>query len=70
MHNWTGAGHVLVNLEGHGREAILPEVDIYTYSRLVYELVSSAAGYRCKPDAGSAELKKRRKDCAGFRIKA
>ncbi|WP_025721602.1 condensation domain-containing protein, partial [Paenibacillus sp. 1-18] len=28
MHNWTGAGHVLVNLEGHGREAILPEVDI------------------------------------------
>ncbi|MGX1572818.1 amino acid adenylation domain-containing protein, partial [Paenibacillus terrae] len=28
MHNWTGAGRVLVNLEGHGREAILPEVDI------------------------------------------
>ncbi|MGN8231420.1 condensation domain-containing protein, partial [Paenibacillus polymyxa] len=28
MHNWTGAGQVLVNLEGHGREAILPEVDI------------------------------------------
>ncbi|WP_254207985.1 non-ribosomal peptide synthase/polyketide synthase, partial [Paenibacillus sp. AK121] len=28
VHNWTGAGHVLVNLEGHGREAILPEVDI------------------------------------------
>uniref|UniRef100_UPI001EEB61A1 amino acid adenylation domain-containing protein n=1 Tax=Paenibacillus sp. EKM206P TaxID=1683674 RepID=UPI001EEB61A1 len=28
MHNWTGAGQVLVNLEGHGREAILPEVDM------------------------------------------
>ncbi|PPQ49577.1 non-ribosomal peptide synthetase, partial [Paenibacillus peoriae] len=28
MHNWTGAGQVLVNLEGHGRETILPEVDI------------------------------------------
>ncbi|MGG1674101.1 amino acid adenylation domain-containing protein, partial [Paenibacillus sp. NRS-1783] len=28
MHKWTGAGHVLVNLEGHGREAILPEVNI------------------------------------------
>ncbi|WP_237714563.1 condensation domain-containing protein, partial [Paenibacillus polymyxa] len=28
LHNWTGAGHVLVNLEGHGRETILPEVDI------------------------------------------
>ncbi|MGW8444293.1 non-ribosomal peptide synthase/polyketide synthase [Paenibacillus sp. S33] len=28
LHNWTGAGKVLVNLEGHGREAILPEVDI------------------------------------------
>ncbi|MGG4216565.1 condensation domain-containing protein, partial [Paenibacillus alvei] len=27
-HNWTGAGQVLVNLEGHGREAILQEVDI------------------------------------------
>ncbi|MGG4187178.1 amino acid adenylation domain-containing protein, partial [Paenibacillus peoriae] len=28
LHNWTGAGQVLVNLEGHGREAIHPEVDI------------------------------------------
>ncbi|SPY15912.1 bacitracin synthetase 1 [Paenibacillus polymyxa] len=28
MHRWTGAGHVLVNLEGHGRETILPDVDI------------------------------------------
>ncbi|WP_237714561.1 condensation domain-containing protein, partial [Paenibacillus polymyxa] len=28
VHHWTGAGQVLVNLEGHGREAILPEVDI------------------------------------------
>ncbi|MBE0344492.1 hypothetical protein E4V51_33510, partial [Paenibacillus sp. 28ISP30-2] len=28
IHSWTGAERVLVNLEGHGREAILPEVDI------------------------------------------
>ncbi|MGQ3482117.1 amino acid adenylation domain-containing protein, partial [Paenibacillus sp. TY11] len=28
IHNWTGTNHVLVNLEGHGREAILSDVDI------------------------------------------
>ncbi|MBE0341959.1 non-ribosomal peptide synthetase, partial [Paenibacillus sp. 28ISP30-2] len=28
LYNWSGQERVLVNLEGHGREAILPEVDI------------------------------------------
>ncbi|WP_246063153.1 condensation domain-containing protein, partial [Paenibacillus ehimensis] len=28
VHEWTGMERVLVNLEGHGREAILPELDI------------------------------------------
>ncbi|WP_431088386.1 amino acid adenylation domain-containing protein [Paenibacillus sp. 8b26] len=28
IHNWTGTNCVLVHLEGHGREAIIPEVDI------------------------------------------
>ncbi|WP_025677282.1 condensation domain-containing protein, partial [Paenibacillus massiliensis] len=28
VHQWTGARQVLVNLEGHGREAIIPDVDI------------------------------------------
>ncbi|MDO3682129.1 non-ribosomal peptide synthetase, partial [Paenibacillus ehimensis] len=28
VHAWTGMERVLVNLEGHGREAILPELDI------------------------------------------
>ncbi|MGX1572664.1 amino acid adenylation domain-containing protein, partial [Paenibacillus terrae] len=28
IHRWAGIGRVLVNLEGHGRESILPELDI------------------------------------------
>uniref|UniRef100_UPI00046FE480 non-ribosomal peptide synthetase n=1 Tax=Paenibacillus massiliensis TaxID=225917 RepID=UPI00046FE480 len=28
VHAWTGSSQVLVNLEGHGREAIVPNVDI------------------------------------------
>ncbi|KPV61276.1 bacitracin synthetase, partial [Paenibacillus sp. A3] len=28
IHTWTGIGHVLVNLEGHGREPIIPDIDI------------------------------------------
>ncbi|WP_281936822.1 non-ribosomal peptide synthetase, partial [Paenibacillus tyrfis] len=28
VHEWSGIEQVLVNLEGHGREAILPELDI------------------------------------------
>ncbi|WP_433581350.1 amino acid adenylation domain-containing protein [Paenibacillus amylolyticus] len=28
VHDWTGMGEILVNLEGHGREDILPELDI------------------------------------------
>ncbi|WP_442953274.1 amino acid adenylation domain-containing protein [Paenibacillus sp. IHB B 3084] len=28
VHEWAGISQVLVNLEGHGREAILPDVDI------------------------------------------
>ncbi|MGF9913674.1 amino acid adenylation domain-containing protein, partial [Paenibacillus ehimensis] len=28
VHRWTGMERVLVNLEGHGREAILPDIDI------------------------------------------
>uniref|UniRef100_UPI00046E757F condensation domain-containing protein n=1 Tax=Paenibacillus forsythiae TaxID=365616 RepID=UPI00046E757F len=28
IHNWTGMKHILVNLEGHGRESILPDIDI------------------------------------------
>ncbi|MEW9697560.1 amino acid adenylation domain-containing protein [Paenibacillus sp. SI8] len=28
IHNWTGINKVLVNLEGHGRESIIPNIDI------------------------------------------
>ncbi|MDU8700830.1 condensation domain-containing protein [Paenibacillus polymyxa] len=28
LYNWSGQERVLVNLEGHGREAIVPDIDI------------------------------------------
>ncbi|MFB6365310.1 amino acid adenylation domain-containing protein [Paenibacillus elgii] len=28
VHEWSGIGQVLVNLEGHGREPIIPDIDI------------------------------------------
>ncbi|PQP81876.1 non-ribosomal peptide synthetase [Paenibacillus sp. PCH8] len=28
VHDWTGMGEILINLEGHGREDILPELDV------------------------------------------
>ncbi|ASZ61280.1 hypothetical protein CLD04_08920 [Bacillus subtilis] len=43
VQRWTGRQEIVVNLEGHGREMIIPEVDITRTGRVVYEPVS------CRP---------------------